>query len=379
MKILFTLDTLAIGGTEKSTLDIVSHFSKKTMVKVVYFYPRDALKSDYENANIDLHFVNLKGKRSFYKGIKALIKIIKTEKPDLIVSSIARANFISRIAGLLTNTTIVGTFVNDSYGEIRIQEHKEQKKYLKFRYTWLLDFCTSFIPKYWISNCKSIAISNANALKINRKKIEVIYRGRDTKKFKEWQMPALNDNFKFVFIGRLIERKGLSELLDAFSLLKKTNKNIQLDIFGSGPFEKKIRDKIQKYSLEDSVIMHGPVDNGWRELYNAHCFVFPSWYEGFSGSLVEAMIAGMPIVASDITMNKEAVTDLKTALIFKVMDSKDLLSKMEIVIKNYPEMIEMGKKAREEALNRFDIVTISNQYEQFLNSIVNKKVNIGQL
>ena len=52
---------------------------------------------------------------------------------------------------------------------------------------------------------------------------------------------------------------------------------------------------------------------------------------------------------------------------------------MEIVIKNYPEMIEMGKKAREEALNRFDIVTISNQYEQFLNSIVNKKVNIGQL
>ena len=127
MKILFTLDTLAIGGTEKSTLDIVSHFSKKTMVKVVYFYPGDALKSDYENANIDLHFVNLKGKRSFYKGIIALIKIIKTEKPDLIVSSIARANFISRIAGLLTNTTIVGTFVNDSYGEIRIQEHKEQK------------------------------------------------------------------------------------------------------------------------------------------------------------------------------------------------------------------------------------------------------------
>src|SRR4051794_10682491 len=98
MKVFFTLDTLANAGTEKSTLDIISHFSKGTTVKVIYFYKGHDLKEAYERAGIPLVFVNLQGGNSFLKGIKALKKLIREEQPDVVVSSIYRANLISRIA-----------------------------------------------------------------------------------------------------------------------------------------------------------------------------------------------------------------------------------------------------------------------------------------
>ncbi|MBA4301927.1 MAG: hypothetical protein C0433_17765 [Cyclobacterium sp.] len=56
MKLLFTQDTLGIGGTEKSHLDILSRFSKEIDVSFVYFYPKHDLKEDYERAGILLFF-----------------------------------------------------------------------------------------------------------------------------------------------------------------------------------------------------------------------------------------------------------------------------------------------------------------------------------
>ena len=126
MKVLFTLDTLANGGTEKSTLDIIRHFSKDTDARVVTFYPGDDLRQEYVQAGIPLIDLHLTGKRSFTTGIRKLITLIRQEKPDLVVSSILRANLISRLACYLTKTPLIGTFVNESYGEIRVREFKDK-------------------------------------------------------------------------------------------------------------------------------------------------------------------------------------------------------------------------------------------------------------
>jgi glycosyltransferase involved in cell wall biosynthesis len=243
----------------------------------------------------------------------------------------------------------------------------------------MLDKITGKVPVYWISNSKSIAYSNANALAINTNKIQVIYRGRETKNFLPWESKNRGKNFRFVFVGRLIERKGLRELIEAFVKLKETHNDIQLDIYGKGDFHKELSNLIDKHHMNESIFLNGPVLNGFTKFYESDCFVFPSWYEGFSGSLVEAMLVGIPIVASNISMNLEAVTDNKTALVFEVKNISDLTKKMQTMINNYPEMVEMGKKARTEALSRFDINQIAHQYESFLKSVVNGNVDKTQL
>lgn len=369
MKVFFTLDTLANAGTEKSTLDIISHFSKETQVKVIYFYKGHDLKEAYEKAGIPLEFVNLKGD-SFLAGIKALKKIIKAEKPDIVVSSIYRANIISRIACKQTRTPLIGTFVNDSYGAVRLEELKQKGIGWKFRFFWMLDKWTAGIPKFWLSNAASIAESNSKTLGVPMKKIKVIYRGRESEKFPEWIPAPVTPVFKFIAVGRLLDRKGFSEMIEAFAMLRKTNPAIVLDIYGEGKARKVFESVIAKHQLESSVTLHGMVPNAWKQIYHAHCFIFPSWYEGFSGALVEAMMTGVPIIASDIPMNMEAVTKDTTALVHKVKDTQDIAAKMKQMISNYPQMMEMGKRARKEAMERFDIRIIAKQYEDFLKSMV---------
>lgn len=374
MKVFFTLDSLANGGTEKSTVDILSYFSKDIELKVVHLLPGFDLKHAYEKAGIPLHYLDIGGRHSYHKGIPRLIRLIRKEKPDLIVSSILTANLTSRIAGLITRTPVVGTFVNDSYGEIRIEEMRKKKQYSKFRLFWLFDKWTSGIPVYWISNAVSIAQSNARALGIGKKKIKVIYRGRETDVFPLRQHLPVADNFRFVFVGRMVERKGLAELITAFSELKKKHSNITLDIFGDGLFRKRTEAMIDEFQLRDSVKLHGMVANGWKKLYDAHCFVFPSWYEGFSGALIEAMMADIPIIASDISMNLEAVSS-ETALIYKVKNVNELVDCMDRMISSYPAMMQMASRASASAKSRFDIKVIANEYESFLRKVVEKKVD----
>ena len=147
-------------------LDIISHFSRSTEVLVVYFYPGDDLKEAYESAGIPLRYVGLPGKRSWLKGIAALKHIIREEKPDVVVSSILRANIISRVACKQTATPLVGTFVSDSYSDIRTRSFSWKRR-VGFSFFYALDKFTARIPAAWISNSNYIKETNCKYLGIN--------------------------------------------------------------------------------------------------------------------------------------------------------------------------------------------------------------------
>lgn len=368
MKVLFTLDTLANAGTEKSMLDIISHFSKDVEAKVIYFYPGEHLRAAYEQAGIPVQFVNVSGRMSIFKGARRLKSIIKEEKPDLVVSSILRANLISRIACKQTGTKLVGTFVSDSYSTARTASFSLKRK-LGFYFFYRMDRLTASIPRSWISNSEYIKKSNCDYLKVDPSIVKVIYRGRDSQKFMSKEKIPGKGIFRFVYVGRLLQTKGLRELLEGFKIAIAAHPGISLDIYGEGNFKNELKRMISAANLEGKVILHGVVPNGWEKLYEADGFVFPSWYEGFSGSLVEAMMVGIPTIASDIPMNLEAVVDGETALVHKVKDAESIAAQMKKMITSYQPMQEMGMRARSEALKRFDIKIISKQYEDHLKNI----------
>ncbi len=370
MKVLFAIDSLQQGGAEQSIAHIIRHFSKDTQVSILYFYPKSDLLPIYQELGCNIISLNLQGKYDFVKGITGMKKILEKDKPDIVVTSLYRSNIISRIACKLKGIKLVGTFVDDSYNIERRKTFTGFSGFIKYYSTWFLDRITSFIPCLWIANSRYIGESNGKHLGITESKIKVIYRGRNSKDFIEWKKPE-TDDFTFACIGRLYEKKGYPELIQAFGNIADKYSNTKLIIYGEGSYRAQMENQIADLNLKDQIVLAGNIPNAWQKMYESHCFVFPSRFEGFSGALVEAMMTGIPIISSDIPMNLEAVDNNKTALVHKLKDITDLTNKMEEMISNYPSMIEMGKRARQVAFEKFDIKNIAKQYETLLIETVN--------
>ena len=365
IKVIFILDTLANAGTENSLLLILPYFSETIDYKVVYLYPNHHLLEKYNQANIPTHFLNLKGNYDFINGFKKLKKLFQDEKPDLVVSSLLRSNLLARMVCKFMKIPLIGTLVSDSY-------HKDSIKIksffvmIKFKFFWGLDRFSSHIPKLYIANSSSIVSTHNISLGIPTSKTKVIYRGRIIPE-RVWNA-EINDkgNFKFLSYGRLIPLKGYKELIEAFNEVQKEYPDCSLTIFGEGNYRGKLEQLINQFDLKNKVSLPGIHHKVTDELYNYNCYVFTSWYEGFSGTLIEAMLAGIPIIASDIPMNLEAIKADETALTFPVKNVEFLAKQMIFAIKN-PEIVSsLGIKAREEAINRFDIKKTAKQYEDTL-------------
>jgi len=370
MKVIFTIDSLQQGGAEQSLAHIIEHFSPSTEITVVYFKAKENLLPQFKMLNCKLISVNLTGQFTWFKGVSKLLKIIKEIKPDLVVSCLYQSNIISRIACKISGTKLIGTFVSDSYSKERSISFSKKRKLGAAYFLWI-DQITSKIPIAWIANSESIKKSNCTILGVDPNKVMVIYRGRNVDIIQPWIVPQNDSIFRFAFVGRLLETKGLKELVNAFENLSTDNPNIHLDIFGDGPYKKSINSIIDSSACKNKITLHGNIDNAWKYLYHSNCFVFPSWYEGFSGALVEAMMLGIPIIASDISMNLEAVQPDYTALVYPVRNEKKLAENMNDCVVHYSKMIVMGKNARTVAIEKFEIKTISHQYETFLNQIIN--------
>jgi glycosyltransferase involved in cell wall biosynthesis len=363
LHLLIVLDGLINAGTEKSTLEIIRHFSDRTKVSVAYLYPHHQLKSDYESVADGVYFLDLKGKYNFATGIKRLSHLIRRLQPDLVLSSMMRANLVARFACYRLKKPLVGTFVSDSYNQERQEAFGFSRK-MSASFFKTLDRFTARIPVAYIANSQSIAQSNRKHLALEKKKIVTIYRGRDAGKIPVWKEPV-QQPFHFISFGRLLVSKGYGDLLEAMALLKKKQVRCKLTILGEGIYRATLESFMEKNNLTENVYMPGNRPDAVSHLMHAHCFVFPTWYEGFSGALVEAMLSGIPIIASDIPMNLEAVTH-QEASIARVKDAQSIAACMEEVMSNYALAVSKGAKARQRALQLFEVREVAAEYESFL-------------
>ncbi len=111
-----------------------------------------------------------------------------------------------------------------------------------------------------------------------------------------------------VYTGRLDEAKGLGDLIEAWPAVMARHPRARLWLVGEGPWRADLLRRIQAADLEHCVALTGAFDTVDEVLAAADLFVLPSWVEGLSLSLLEAMAGGLPIVASDIPGNRTAVT-----------------------------------------------------------------------
>ena len=167
-----------------------------------------------------------------------------------------------------------------------------------------------------------------------------------------WKQP-----FTILFMGVLIKRKGVTDLIKAIDILKKENKldNIRLKIAGSGEEEAGLKALCAQLGLDSYIDFTGWAAGETKEklLRESQMLVLPSYNEGLPIAILEAISRGMPVVASDVGDISSAIKDGENGYLIKPGDVKDLATSIEKICTNRDTYSYMNKMSRELATNSF--------------------------
>lgn len=182
--------------------------------------------------------------------------------------------------------------------------------------------------------------------------LSVIYNGvYDFYQQKNSQVVSKN-NFVFGFIGRICQEKGIEELLAAFQKLQSEKSNILLKIYGTGEEEYLTKLKIQYTS--PNIQWCGFVSDIKQAFQSFDIFVLPTYKEGLSLSILEAMMMQKIIITTDIPENHELIQAQRNGYLAKVKDPEDLYLKFIEIIENPAQAESFAEIARKDYLEKFN-------------------------
>jgi glycosyltransferase involved in cell wall biosynthesis len=155
-----------------------------------------------------------------------------------------------------------------------------------------------------------------------------------------------------VSVGRLAFPKDFSTLLEA---LADTGPDWRASFVGEGPLQAAIADEVRRHGLEKRVELLGTRGDVPDLLASADIFVLSSRSEGFPVSILEAMAAALPVIATDVGGVGEAVLDGETGLLVPAGDPHALTNALERVLGDEGLRRRLGAKGRDRALQEFDV------------------------
>lgn len=184
-----------------------------------------------------------------------------------------------------------------------------------------------------------------------------------------------NDVFTFVFVGRIVRDKGMDELMEAFSNLIKTNKNVRLFLVGN--YEQDL-DPVSKITIEriktiPQIQAVGPKYGDELLAYYAasDCFVFPSYREGFPNTVMEAGAMGLPSIVTDINGSREIINNGENGVIIPSKNAKALYDAMINMIEDREAYTHMASNARPMIETRFEQGFVRSCLLDFYDEIMN--------
>ncbi|MBN1601246.1 MAG: glycosyltransferase [Chitinispirillaceae bacterium] len=207
---------------------------------------------------------------------------------------------------------------------------------------------------------------------VNGKKVHVIYHGIDvtiSDTDVSERLPVIREKGRGIILGnagRLTAQKGQVYLIRIASILKKRGIEFTLFVAGTGELQSKLESLRDEYGLQQEVVFTGFIEDIPGFMNSIDIFLFTSLWEGFGFALVEAMIAGKPVVAFNATSNPEIVTSDITGFLTDCQDLEMFADKTITLIKDPLLRKKMGEAAAKSVRERFEINERITELEQCL-------------
>ncbi len=305
INILYVITSLGLGGAERLLLSYISMLDQN---KYNFFVCSLREKPDDLLTQISNYseLTNLKVKNRFNPiVIYSLFKLFRRTKPDIIHTHLFQPRFYATVAHLFYRRSIL---ITHKHNNVTPSKHN----------IFLIVEMLSIL-----FNKKVIAISEAVKKTLQRyefvsaEKIFVLHNGFEYQKYYKVANPKANNNGKIIIgtVCRLERQKGLIYLLSAIKIISAKYPNVHLEIIGDGSLMQKLKDFSDKLGISNSVTFFGKFADVIPFYRRMNIFVLPSIYEGFGIVLLEAMAAGIPIVATSVHGIKEVIVDGESGIL----------------------------------------------------------------
>ena len=220
---------------------------------------------------------------------------------------------------------------------------------------------TRFVSKY-VAVCDSDARFLKNKKHVPAKKIAIIHNGADTRRFAAPQnarkairhaLGFSETDFVLIQVARLHPGKGHRVLLEAMRQLLHFHPTLKLICLGEGEEEPQLRAFCKSLGLADGVRFAGYQHNVPEWLSAADINVLPSFYEGLPLTILEAMAAGLPTVASNVGGIPEAIEDGVSGLLVPPGDPHRLAQALAFLLRDPAIRVRIGQAAHARMLRNF--------------------------
>lgn len=357
---------MATGGAQKVLLDQAGWFhAQGHKVSVVFFYDKENLHERWQS-NAAFPIVNLEAFQkgagvlanglALLRGLFRLWKLIRREKPQVVEMFTHDSNML-----VLPLAWLAGV-------PVRIPTHHGMidgfPRWRERIHTWMVNHLS-----HGIVAVSDLTLKKALEEGIHKEKISVIPNGILPVTLKEAdrsevrkQMGAGENDVVLLSVGRLVYQKAHEYLISAMPAVLKELPNVKVGICGDGLLRADLEKQIQSLGLEKEIKLFGMQANVTKYLAAADVFVLPSRWEGLPISLLEAMSAGSPVIATRVEGVDEVVEEGVHGMLVQPESTEELVKAILQLSRDAAQRQRMGSAARLRVLERYTVDRMCERY-----------------
>ena len=364
MRILQIIPTLVRGGAEKQLTLLATGLPRDEfevhVAVLTHGGPHEVTLREQAIPVIHIHKTWKIDPAAYWR----LKRVISKLRPDIVHTWIFAANSYGRAAAVAAGVThvVAGERCVDAW---KLGHEFAIDRYLAGRTSRIVTNSSGvrdFYVAHGIAENKFTIIPNGIDAASNRD-----LSGRD-ELLRELKLPA---DAKLVgAVGRLWPQKRYKDLIWGAELLKAAGRDTHLLIIGDGPQRDNLRKFVEDVQVDDRVHFLGERDDVSRLLAHLDCFWLGSGYEGQSNALMEAMLAGLPVVVTDIPGNRDLVIPDESGLLFPVGDAGQLARKTNLLLDDPALARRLGDGARHRITTDFTVQKMVDRHAELYRQLM---------
>jgi len=380
-KILYVIDKLDIGGTQRHILELLKKIDRKRFEPCLccLLYGGELIE-EVKALDIPVLVLNIKRIYDFsgIVGLFKLIRFVREEQIDIVHTFLFGANILGNLAAKLAGAPFIISGRRDT------GIHREGR----WRHRQAYRFAHRLADRvFTVSNSVSDVVHRYEGVEPDR--IITIYNGIDVCKSQGHSIKSQShkviksqvkkslgikeNEFVVGMIANISWVKGHRNFIEAARLILEEIPNVKFLIIGDGPLLKSHKSQVTSHKLKDKILFLGKRQDVGELLSIMDVSVNASYSEGMSNTILESMALEVPVVASNVDGNRELVVDNQTGFLVQVEDIYTMKEKIAFLLRNKEIAGQMGQNARRIIEKKFNLSEMVNRYENAYINLLNEK------